>query len=62
MYGNGGNMCKNKKEGKTEVYPFWYIEDIKDDFIDTDNTSDKYNENNKKININTMNTQIYMEI
>lgn len=23
-------MCKNKKEGKTEVYPFWYIEDIKD--------------------------------
>lgn len=22
-------MAKNKKEGKTEVYPFWYIEDIK---------------------------------
>lgn len=22
-------MAKNKKEGKTEVYPFWYYEDIK---------------------------------
>lgn len=22
-------MAKNKKEGKTEVYPFWYMEDIK---------------------------------
>lgn len=22
-------MAKNKKRGKTEVYPFWYIEDIK---------------------------------
>lgn len=22
-------MGKNKKEGKTEVYPFWYMKDIK---------------------------------
>lgn len=34
-------MAKNKREGKTEVYPFWYIDDIKNMM---DLRRDDYNE------------------
>ena len=47
---NKENENFSEKEENLESSDSENIEDIKDDFIDTNNISDKYNQNNKKIN------------